>query len=420
MSTGRPRAPKEPSAPPPVDAPSTLSGDRPLAMSVTVKGFRLVVRRGPDQKASFTSKDERTVVGTHASCDLVLTDPTVSRFHCEILAREGRVEVRDLGSRNGTSIGGVPVLHALVPPRALLTLGNTDVELEPRVDDVALTLSERTRFGSMVGHAPSMRRVFSVLERAAASDVTVLLYGETGTGKELAAESIHLESARRDQPFVIVDCAAVPTNLLESELFGHEKGAFTGASGAREGAFEAAHGGTVFLDEIGELAIELQPKLLRVLERHEVKRVGGSRYSKVDIRVVAATNRNLKVEVNEKRFRSDLYYRLAVVDVRIPALRERQGDLPLLVETLLDQLGAKDKPAARELFKPAFVADLARQSWPGNVRELRNYLDRCIALEERVPFDRSTSQLGDTSAHAPELDRPLKVARERWSREFER
>ena len=264
-------------------------------MSVTVKGFRLVVRRGPDNKASFASKDERTVVGTHASVRDLRCSPTPpsTRFHCEILAREGRVEVRDLGSRNGTSIGGVPVLHALVPPRALLTLGNTDVELEPRVEDVALTLSERTRFGSMVGHAPSMRRVFSVLERASASDATVLLYGETlAPARSSRPKSIHLEEgARRDQPFVIVDCAAVPTNLLESELFGHEKGAFTGAAGAREGAFEAAHGGTVFLDEIGELAIELQPKLLRVLERREVKRIGGSRYyAKIDIRVVAATN----------------------------------------------------------------------------------------------------------------------------------
>src|SRR5262249_40299706 len=192
----------------------------------------------------------------------------------------------------------------------------------------------------------AMRHVFAVLERAAASDSTLLVEGETGTGKEAVAESVHRESARKNAPFVVVDCGAVPRNLLESELFGHERGAFTGATGARVGAFEAAEGGTVFLDEIGELAPELQPKLLRVLERREVKRVGGGGYAKIDVRVVAATNRNLRAEVNVGRFRSDLYYRLAVLEVTLPPLREHPGDIPLLVEHILDSLGAGAPPPA--------------------------------------------------------------------------
>jgi DNA-binding NtrC family response regulator len=243
----------------------------------------------------------------------------------------------------------------------------------------------------------------------------VLLEGETGTGKEVAAESIHLESQRRDGPFVIVDCSAIPPDLLESELFGHERGAFTGAAGSREGAFEAADGGTIFLDEVGELSAELQPKLLRALERRHVKRVGGNQYVDVNVRVVAATNRRLRAEVNEHRFRSDLYYRLAVVEVRLPSLRERPEDLPALVEHLLALLGARDDPQAEELRSREFLATLARHQFPGNVRELRNYLERCLALREPVPLVPSAED-----GPMPDLDQPLKVARERWTRVLER
>jgi DNA-binding NtrC family response regulator len=233
-----------------------------------------------------------------------------------------------------------------------------------------------------------------MLGRAAEGDATVLLEGETGTGKEVLAESLHASSARSAGPFIVVDCGAIPRELLESELFGHEKGAFTGAHAARVGAFEAASGGTLFLDEIGELSVDLQPKLLRVLEKREVKRVGGNKYEKVDVRVVGATHRNLRGEVNEKRFRADLYYRLAVIQMRVPPLRERIDDLPLLVEHLLGAMRAMLHPHAAMLRSPEFLADLARHGWPGNVRELRNYLERCLALSQKAPL------LDD--AHEPE------------------
>jgi len=262
-----------------------------------------------------------------------------------------------------------------------------------------------------------MRAVFSLLERAAASDATVLLEGETGTGKEAAAESIHRESARRDGPFVVVDCGAIPPDLVESELFGHDQGAFTGAITSREGAFEAASGGTIFLDEIGELGPEMQPKLLRALERREVKRVGSNRYEPVDVRVVAATNRNLRAEVNARKFRSDLYYRLAVLEIRLPPLRERTADLQLLVEHVLTNLRATERPEAASLRTQRFLTDLARHSWPGNIRELRNYVERCLALHEQTPL---TPAAEDPGPPVIDENEPFRVARERWTRTFER
>jgi transcriptional regulator with PAS, ATPase and Fis domain len=262
-----------------------------------------------------------------------------------------------------------------------------------------------------------MRSAFAMLERAAESDVTVLLEGETGTGKEAAAESIHLASARRDSPFVVVDCGAIPAELLESEFFGHEKGAFTGAHAARTGAFEAATGGTVFLDEIGELPLDLQPKLLRVIERHEIKRLGTNQHVPVDVRVIAATNRTLCSEVNAKRFRSDLYYRLAVFVIKLPSLRERPDDLPLLVEHILESAGVADSEEADFVKSKSFLDGLSRHSWPGNVRELRNYLERCLAMRQLAPLaDTPSTDLA--SLVNPELS--LKVARERWLDVLER
>jgi DNA-binding NtrC family response regulator len=267
-----------------------------------------------------------------------------------------------------------------------------------------------------------MRAVFEVLDRAARTDATVLLEGETGTGKELAAEAIHRASPRADGPLVVVDCGSLPPDLIESELFGHERGAFTGADRRRLGAFESAAGGTLFLDEIGELRLDLQPKLLRVLERREVKRLGSEEVRAVDVRVLAATHRDLRTEVNAGRFRSDLYYRLAVLRVALPPLRERVEDLPDLVEALLDaQLGAEaatDAGAAR-LRTPAVRAQLRAAAWPGNVRELRNYVERVVALGEGVgpPGDDA-----DADDELPPIDigQPFGPLRERWTAYFER
>ncbi len=394
------------------DARTTSAVHDRAAAHTTVQRFWLRVLGGAKAGATLHSEAERVVIGTHQSADLVLEDDTVSRFHCEIEVEGGRARIRDLGSRNGTLVDGVSVESAWLHADATLTLGMTEIRFELRSDPVKIALSEKACFGLMVGRSVAMRRVFALLERAAPSDATVLLEGETGTGKEVAAESIHLESARREGPFVIVDCSAIPPDLLEAELFGHEKGSFTGATGAREGAFEAANGGTIFLDEIGELSQELQPKLLRVLERRHVKRIGQSRFTDVDVRVIAATNRNLRTEVNERRFRSDLYYRLAVVEVRLPPLRERPEDLPLLVDHVLERLGA----GGDALRGKEFLATLARHRWAGNVRELRNYLERCLTLREPVPLGPTS----DEGAPLPDLGQPLKVARERWSRAFER
>jgi two-component system, NtrC family, response regulator GlrR len=292
--------------------------------------------------------------------------------------------VKDLDSRNGTVVDGVRVSDAFLRAGSLLKLGRVGLRFEFSAESNRLPVSAGNAFGKLVGASVAMRTAFALLERAAHSDVTVLLEGETGTGKGVAAEAIHRASTRASGPFLVVDCGAIPPNLLESELFGHEKGSFTGAVARRVGAFEEASGGTIFLDEIGELAQDLQPKLLRVLESREYRRVGANNMSKTDVRVVAATNRDLRAEVNAGRFRSDLYFRLAVVKVTIPALRERPEDIPITVETVLRALGA-DETNSAALRTPEFFAALGHSAWPGNVRELRNYLERCLVFQEALP-----------------------------------
>jgi transcriptional regulator with PAS, ATPase and Fis domain len=385
--------------------------------TLEVRRFLLRVTAGPDVGTCHTASG-RVVVGTHPSANIQLGDPTLSRFHCEIEIVDGRALVRDLGSRNGTFVDGVSVLQAHLRPGALLTLGKSQLRFDPASDFVSVPLSERAAFGLAVGAAPPMRAIFAVLERAAASDATILLLGETGTGKDVLAESIHRESPRRSGPFMVVDCGALPANLLESELFGHERGAFTGADRARMGAFEAASGGTLFLDEIGDMHPELQPKLLGALERREIQRVGSPARIPIDVRVVAATSRPLTREVNEKRFRSDLYYRLSVVALHVPPLRQRMEDLPLLVEALLEAMEAGAHPGAAALRSAPFLMDLQRHEWPGNVRELRNHLEQCLALG---PSSRQPLTDDPGRDHPPmAAGEPLRVAREKWLSWFER
>jgi DNA-binding NtrC family response regulator len=356
------------------------------------------------------------VIGTHPSADLVLQDRTASRFHCEIVLANGRALVRDLGSLNGTRVDGVAVAQAYLRSGLSLSVGRTRIRFDYGRERVKVPLSSEHRFGLLVGQSVPMRAVFAMLEGASQSDANVLLEGETGTGKEIAAESIHRQSARRNGPFLVVDLGAISPELIESELFGHERGAFTGAVAARRGAFEAASGGTLFLDEIGELRADLQPKLLRVLERREIKRIGSNDYVPIDVRVVAATNRSLKSEVNAGRFRSDLYYRVAVLPVRLPPLRERLEDLPLLIEHILSDLRMTDRPEAAAVRSDAFLADLERHPFPGNVREVRNYVERCLALREPVPAPE------EPPSHPLDVDsrQPFKLARDRCLRSFER
>jgi transcriptional regulator with PAS, ATPase and Fis domain len=357
---------------------------------------------------------ERMVIGADPKADLVIADTAMSKFHCEIRITDGAAVVRDLGSRNGTLVDRVPVIEAPLRDGAVLAVGRTQLRFNVGTRQVEIPLSTRDRFGRLLGRSAAMRATFAVLEAAAASDSTVLLQGESGTGKDLAAESLHSESARRDGPFVVVDCGAIPANLLEAELFGFEAGAFTGATAQRIGAFEAADGGTILLDEIGELGIDLQPKLLRAIESREVQRIGSTERLAIDVRIIAATNRNLREEVNARRFRSDLYFRLAVLVVTLPPLRARAADMPLLVDAILDDLRAGESAMASALRGGELLPELLRHGWPGNVRELRNYIESCVVRQDRAG--------AAIAAEEPAIDvaQPLRVVRERWVRHVER
>jgi len=355
--------------------------ERPDGQIVLVlQKSRLVAQRGPDRGLSFVIDRPRVVVGTDATCDLRLSDTAVSRRQFEIqLTPEGHV-LRDLESTNGTVVEGMRVVQAYLRKGARIEVGRTTLKFTPLGESIELPLSPRESFGEALGRSSAMRQVFAVLERVALTDTTVLLEGETGTGKEVIARAIHHHSPRAGGPFVVVDCGAIPLNLVESELFGHEKGAYTGAEDARAGAFEEAATGTLLLDEVGELPLDVQPKLLRALESREIKRLGANRTTPLDLRVVAATHRDLAEEVRAGRFREDLFYRLAVVRVRLPALRERREDIPLLAKEIARKVRPDADPAS--WLGDGVIAMLLGHHWPGNVRELRNVIERLAALPD--------------------------------------
>jgi len=323
---------------------------------------------------------ERLRIGKAVDNDLVLPDDTVSRHHCELTRGPTGIVVRDLGSTNHTRVGRTTVREATIEPGASLTVGNVELILRSEPNRAHIMPSEHPHFGDVLGQSLAMRTIFGVLERIAPTDAAVLIEGETGTGKDVVARSIHTKSPRKDQPFVVVDCGAVSYNLIESELFGHERGAFTGAVSARQGAFELAGHGTVFLDEVGDLPIDVQPKLLRVLESGEFRRVGGNKTLCAQARIVAATKRNLKDEVERGKFREDLYFRLAVVPITVPPLRSRREDIPALVEHFLELARRRDPAASATMLSRETVSALSAHDWPGNVRELRNVLDRAIYI----------------------------------------
>jgi transcriptional regulator with GAF, ATPase, and Fis domain len=334
----------------------------------------------------------KLTIGKAPGNDLVLNDDTVSRQHCELTRTGQGIHVRDLGSTNGTRIDGTRVQDAVLGPGSVLRVGEVEIAVRPAAQRVEVMPSEATEFHGVLGKALSMRTIFGVLERIAPTDATVLLEGETGTGKDVFARAIAQASPRAAKPFVVVDCGAVSYSLIESELFGHERGAFTGAVAARAGAFELADGGTLFLDEIGELPLDVQPKLLRVLETREFRRVGGNKTHAVNVRVIAATKRNLLREVQGGKFREDLYFRLAVVPVTVPPLRGRREDIPLLAQHILDVTSAASAGEARpsspdgprgaspHTLGPDGLNALMAHDWPGNVRELRNVLERAVYL----------------------------------------
>lgn len=346
---------------------------RALRPSGDAAGIFAVVLSG-SAKGTSRPLGETLRIGKAPDNDLVLADDTVSRHHCELTRTSGGVRVRDLASTNGTKVEGARISDALLTAGSVLKVGEVEIMLRPSGRPVEMMPSDRTRFGDALGRSIAMRTVFGILERIAPTDATVLLEGETGTGKDVLARAIWAEGARPKRPFVVVDCGAVSYSLIESELFGHERGAFTGAVAARQGAFELADGGTVFLDEIGDLPLDVQPKLLRVLETREFRRVGGNRVIKTDVRVVAATKRNLQREVHAGKFREDLFFRLAVVPITVPPLRARRDDIALLSENFL-KAGGSGMVLADETAQA-----LAAHDWPGNVRELRNVLERAVYL----------------------------------------
>ncbi len=324
-------------------------------------------------------------VGAMDDNDLVIRDDTVSRYHCRISQDDSAYVVTDLGSTNGTFIDKVRIKEAFLKPGCTLTCGKTHVQFHAFDEEVRIKPAESDRLGDIIGANVKMRVVFGILEKIAPTGTTVVIEGETGTGKEVVATTLHKRSPRANKPFVVFDCSAVPENLIESELFGHEKGSFTGAIMARQGLFEMANGGTIFLDELGELSLELQPKLLRVLETREVRRVGGTRSQKIDVRVIAATNRRLEDEVKAGRFREDLFYRLSIVRIVLPPMRERPEDVPLLVKHFLRE-GAFNRDATGGLRLRTISRDaldvLVAYNWPGNVRELHNVIERACSFSE--------------------------------------
>ncbi|MBA3542319.1 MAG: sigma 54-interacting transcriptional regulator, partial [Deltaproteobacteria bacterium] len=304
------------------------------------RAAQLRVVDGPDRGLEIDLPPIGVVIGSERSCDVVLTDTFVSRRHCSIAPTAAGFAITDLGSRNGTVIDGVAVGKVVAPPGVALRIGKTLVQLIPADEAVDIPPSTSDRFGGLYGASIVMRQVFAILERASKSAAPVLFLGESGTGKELMARGVHDASPRKDGPFVVFDCGASSETLIESDLFGHVKGAFTGASSDRQGAFAAAHGGTLVLDEIGDLPVTLQPKLLRMLEAGEVVALGGRKPERYDVRIVAATHRDVFGEVARGGFRGDLYYRLAVVEIHVPPLRQRTGDLAVLIAMMLERAGA--------------------------------------------------------------------------------
>jgi transcriptional regulator with GAF, ATPase, and Fis domain len=395
--------------------------------TVNLRRCKLVVIKGPQRGTEYVIASDVIRVGKAPDNDLAVIDETVSRVHFEIVRDAKGYLLRDLRSTNGTFLDGAEIKEAYLRAGSVIGAGAIELKFTPFEERIEILPSDKEVLGEMVGRSSQMREIFGLIERIAATDATVLIEGETGTGKDMIARTLHALSPRCEQPFVVVDCGAVSGTLIESELFGHEKGAFTGAVASRQGAFELASRGTVFLDELGELSLDLQPKLLRVLEQRELRRVGGSKVIPVDLRVIAATRKDLRSEVEKGKFREDLYFRLNVVPIVAPSLRDRRADIPLLCEHFLARLAppGKERPTLSEDTMAALMA----HDWPGNVRELRNVIERALALGTdpgrlvaplgASPFTRAaTPGLVDEALFSPDLS--FREQKERWTEEFER
>jgi DNA-binding NtrC family response regulator len=404
---------------------------KPRAPGAAGVVFALTVTEGPDTGAQLEVDEgdpSPLLIGQSPACALRLRDPRVSRRHVALEIAGDRLRVTDLDSTNGTHCAGLAVRDAYLRGGESLQIGQTQLRVERRVGAALPAPSARNRFGRVLGESPAMLRLYPLIERLAASDIPMVIEGETGTGKEALAEAIHELGPRASGPFVVFDCTATPAQLMESDLFGHERGAFTGAVSLRKGVFELAHGGTLLIDEIGELDVTLQPKLLRALERSEIRRVGSGTTVRVDVRIIAATRRDLDKQVQQQQFRDDLFYRLAVGRIELPALRRRHGDIAVLARHFWAQLGGDPG---------ALPADAVRrweaEDWPGNVRQLRNVVARTLALgdlgsaaaRDDTPQDGEAPTLAASATHDDFLDAviaerpPLPMGRMRVVKEFE-
>jgi two-component system response regulator HydG len=392
-----------------------------------VAAFSLAVVDGPDRGLTVKLDGEsspRTYVGKSPACQIRLSDPKVSRRHATFDVAADTLRLIDHGSTNGTMVNGLTVNDVVLRGGELVQLGDTRLQVT-RLPSLTVASVVASSFARTLGASPQMRRLYPLCERLAASNVAVLIEGETGTGKEVLAESLHEKSARAEKPFVVFDCTAVPPDLMEAALFGHERGAFTGAVSAQKGLFELADGGTLFIDEIGELGPALQPKLLRALDRSEVRRIGGTEWIKTDVRLVAATRRDLEKEIQAGRFRDDLFYRLAVARVELPPLRQRQGDIALLAASFWKQLGPHAGAIPHDL-----VLRFENYAWPGNVRELRNAVAKRLALGDLEPEPLPGAPAGmhtqpvvagdDVLNRVLALNLPLSQARDMVVEDFER
>ena len=365
------------------DDHSTFAQPRFDPTAAPTSSFVLAVEEGPDTGASIVvdgSAPSKVLVGQSPVCDLRLTDREVSRRHLALELAPGGLRVTDVGSKNGTLVGDVSIGEAYLRGGERIRIGSTVLRATRGEPKRAHGLSLAAGFGKVLGASREMRSLYPLCERLAATNVPVLVEGETGTGKEVLAESLHELGPRADAPFVIFDCTTVSPSLIESELFGHERGAFTGASSARAGVFEEANGGTILIDEIGDLPLALQPKLLRALEQSAVRRVGGSQWIRFDARVIAATRRDLDREVQEGRFRDDLFHRLAVARIELPPLRARRGDVALLARRFASEMAGDEHAIPSDV-----LARWEALPWPGNIRQLRNAVAQRIALGTFAP-----------------------------------
>ena len=393
--------------------------------SLRLQKYKLLIVNGPDQGREIVIDKDVFSIGAGRENDLIVQDPSASRRHCEIHSLSEGFLIRDLSSTNGTLMHGVRICEAFLGSGTEFRIGTTHLVFCPLQETVSYPLSPRESFGRLLGRSVAMKRVFHLAETFAPSDAAILIQGETGTGKELLAEALHAHSKRRDKPFAVIDCGSLAKGVVESELFGHVKGAFTGAAVERIGAFEQANGGTVLLDEIGELDLELQPKLLRVLEKKEVRRLGSNPVRRIDVRIITATNRNIEKEVNAGRFREDLYYRLSVIRIELPPLRKRKEDIPLLARHFLKEFSGEEGTDAVAGFEKTM--ELFNQyEWPGNVRELRNLIE--MAFHGRsgqldLGACLSLGRMGGRPLNAAppiSADAPFKTAKNRLVCQFEK